>query len=482
MSQPNPNFLKSIALQQDQVAALPPEVRDQLMAYLLLWGESDEQLALASELILQQGPILRLLDYQAEAYFNAGRYEDALETVERRQRRSTTIASQVMEAQALLAAGHDDAAQAVADDISTAHLFNVDAQRAAAQVYTRQGHFDQAAALLEAYLVRRPGNLSITLSMAELAHEADNSQIMQEYSARLGAGIPAGISSQDLKSFQALQAHFGRTESATAATLELQRRRQMDRQALLDALSPFTSLDTDALSDLGQLYRTLTGPEAIPVSRKESMDVKLAAIRHFGFRKLRPAQTEIIAAVLRDESILAVLPTGAGKSLCYQLPALMLPKATLVISPLIALMKDQVESLPAAAQAKATFINSTLSDDEIQQRLADVSKGAYKLVYAAPERLRQRSFLRALRDAGLSLFVVDEAHCVSMWGHDFRPDYLFIQEARHELGNPTALAMTATAPPRVRDEILEHVRKDAEIDEQIDAKIRGGDRVKWSSG
>ncbi len=190
----------------------------------------------------------------------------------------------------------------------------------------------------------------------------------------------------------------------------------------------------------------------------------LAAARHFGFMELRPAQTEIIAAVLRGESVLAVLPTGAGKSLCYQLPALLLPQATLVISPLIALMKDQVESLPAAAQAKATFINSTLTDDEIQRRLAGVAQGNYKLIYAAPERLRQRSFLRALRDAGIGLFVVDEAHCVSMWGHDFRPDYLFIQEARHELGTPAALAMTATAPPRVRDEILDHIRQDSEIE------------------
>ena len=265
--------------------------------------------------------------------------------------------------------------RAVADDISTAHLFNVDAQRATAQVYTRQGHFDQAVALLEAYLVRRPGNLSITLGMAELAHEADNSQIMQEYSARLGAGIPAGISSQDLKSFQTLQAHFGRTESATAATLELQRRRQMDRQAMLDALSPFTSLDTDALADLGQIYRSLSGPEASPSAAKRARAVKLAAIRNFGFGSLRAGQTETSPRCLRGESVLAVMPTGAGKSLCYQLPGLELAHATLVISPLIALMKDQVEGLPAIAQAKATFINSSLDDDELKRRMDRVAAG-----------------------------------------------------------------------------------------------------------
>jgi ATP-dependent DNA helicase RecQ len=180
-------------------------------------------------------------------------------------------------------------------------------------------------------------------------------------------------------------------------------------------------------------------------------------VRHFGFMQMREGQAETIAAALRGESILTVMPTGAGKSVCYQLPALVKPRATLIISPLIALMKDQVESLPTTARKQATFINSTLSDDELRERMAGIAAGDYKLVYAAPERLRQRGFLHALRAAGLDLFVVDEAHCVSLWGHDFRPDYLFIQEARAELGNPPALAMTATAPPRVRDEIVEYM-------------------------
>ncbi|MFQ5596299.1 MAG: RecQ family ATP-dependent DNA helicase, partial [Anaerolineae bacterium] len=127
---------------------------------------------------------------------------------------------------------------------------------------------------------------------------------------------------------------------------------------------------------------------------------------------------------------------------------------TLVVSPLIALMKDQVDSLPSEIRRRATTINSTLAGDELRRRLDRAGRGSYRLIYAAPERLRQPPFLHALRQAGLSRFVIDEAHCVSMWGHDFRPDYLFLAEARRALGAPPILAMTATAPPRVRGDIM----------------------------
>jgi ATP-dependent DNA helicase RecQ len=147
------------------------------------------------------------------------------------------------------------------------------------------------------------------------------------------------------------------------------------------------------------------------------------------------------------------MPTGAGKSLCYQLAALLVPGTTLVISPLIALMKDQLDGLPTEVAGLSTTINSTLEGPEMESRLSRAASGGYKLLYAAPERLRQRPFLHALKRAGISLLVVDEAHCVSLWGHDFRPDYRFIAKAWHELSKPPILAMTATATPRVRDDI-----------------------------
>ncbi len=183
----------------------------------------------------------------------------------------------------------------------------------------------------------------------------------------------------------------------------------------------------------------------------------------FGLADFRPNQTAIISRALSGQNMLAIMPTGAGKSLTYQLPALLLPKATLVVSPLIALMKDQVDHLPAALRDRATAINSSLTAGELRERLRGIAAGAYKLVYVAPERLRNRPFLHALRRAGVSLFVVDEAHCVSLWGLSFRPDYLFIREALEALGNPPVLALTATAGAETQAEITAQLGTDERL-------------------
>lgn len=182
-------------------------------------------------------------------------------------------------------------------------------------------------------------------------------------------------------------------------------------------------------------------------------DLTRALSEHFGLAGFRGGQQQVIERVLAGRSTLALMPTGAGKSLCYQLPALLLPHATVVISPLIALMKDQLDGLPPAVRERATVINSQIPFEDVRTRLRDIAAGRYKLVYVAPERLRQRQFLHALGQAGISLFVVDEAHCVSLWGFSFRPDYLFIREALREVGNPPVLALTATASPATEQEI-----------------------------
>jgi ATP-dependent DNA helicase RecQ len=157
------------------------------------------------------------------------------------------------------------------------------------------------------------------------------------------------------------------------------------------------------------------------------------------------------------------MPTGSGKSLTYQLAAVLRPEPTLVLSPLIALMKDQVDKLPPLVAPTATFVNSSLTPDEAEARLASVRAGEKRLVYVAPERLRQRRFVEMAKTIGIGLVVVDEVHCVSMWGHDFRPDYLFIRRALEELGEPTVLGMTATATPETAKDISQALGRRPEI-------------------
>src|ERR687887_551527 len=167
----------------------------------------------------------------------------------------------------------------------------------------------------------------------------------------------------------------------------------------------------------------------------------------FGFAGFRPGQEAVVRAAVEGRDPPALMPTGSGKSLTYQLAAMLRPEPTVVLSPLIALMKDQVDKLPPRIAATATFVNSSLSQEETAARLAGIAEGKTRLVYAAPERLRQAAFVEMLAHVGVGLVVVDEVHCVSMWGHDFRPDYLFIRRALDKLGQPTALGMTATATP-----------------------------------
>ena len=183
----------------------------------------------------------------------------------------------------------------------------------------------------------------------------------------------------------------------------------------------------------------------------------LASLRlHFGFDDFREGQGEVIAAILAGKDSVVVMPTGSGKSLCYQLPALILDGATLVISPLIALMKDQVDALQAR-QLPATFINSSIPEREQWSRIEGLRHGEFKLVYVAPERFRSSRFLEALRSVKVALFAVDEAHCISTWGHDFRPDYLRLKNVIPQLGKPQTLALTATATPYVRSDIIQQL-------------------------
>ena len=183
----------------------------------------------------------------------------------------------------------------------------------------------------------------------------------------------------------------------------------------------------------------------------------------FGFADFRPGQEEVVRAAVDGRDTLALMPTGSGKSLTYQLAAMLRPEPTLVLSPLIALMKDQVDKLPAEIAATATFVNSSLDSEVATQRIRGVAAGHTRLLYVAPERLRNASFVETLRAVGVGLVVIDEVHCVSMWGHDFRPDYLFIRRALEALGDPTVLGMTATATPAAATEIAAALGRDLAV-------------------
>jgi len=180
---------------------------------------------------------------------------------------------------------------------------------------------------------------------------------------------------------------------------------------------------------------------------------RAALTQHFGFSGFRPGQERAVAAVAAKRDTLVVLPTGGGKSLCYQVPALMLPGLTVVISPLISLMKDQVDALEARG-LPAAFINSTLSSSEVADRLSRAERGTLKMLYVAPERFDFGSAAERLSAMGVSLLAVDEAHCISEWGHDFRPSYLRVGQVRERLGAPPTIALTATATPEVRRDIV----------------------------
>ncbi len=178
---------------------------------------------------------------------------------------------------------------------------------------------------------------------------------------------------------------------------------------------------------------------------------------HFGYDDFRACQRPVIDHVLADKHALVLMPTGGGKSLCYQIPALCHPdKLTLVISPLIALMHDQVTAL-RQRDIPASYINSSLTRPQREKRYADLAQNRYRILYVTPERFRKPDFLDAIAKNDIALLAVDEAHCISEWGHDFRPDYTRLAQLRQTLGNPTTLALTATATPDVQRDIIKQL-------------------------
>jgi len=208
---------------------------------------------------------------------------------------------------------------------------------------------------------------------------------------------------------------------------------------------------------------------------------------YFGYYSFRNGQEQAIRSVLAGKNTICVMPTGGGKSICYQIPALILPGTTIVISPLISLMKDQVDALLQIG-ISATFINSSLSFNEANERMYEAKNGTYKLLYIAPERLESPDFIKDLKSMNIPLVAVDEAHCISQWGHDFRPSYRHIQQMIDQMPQrPKVLALTATATPLVREDICRQLDIDErntvitgfERENLSFSVIKGQDRLKF---
>ncbi|MCB0085489.1 MAG: hypothetical protein KDE47_31325, partial [Caldilineaceae bacterium] len=298
MPEATPSLLERFQITEEIVAALPPNVRDQLLDYIQTWASAEEQLTLLDMLRTTQGALLFLLDYQADALLRQGDYRQVLTIIERRQRRSTTLSSQMIEAKALLGLGHEDHARAVADDISQAFSNNAYAISTAAEIYASLGNIELGIELLESFLGRRKGDLQATITLIALAQEQNQTELMQRYLNRLGAGISPNISDGQLKRLATIFDKSTQRESANAAHLELQRRQLLAFEKLQDALTPYlVSIDGKALAPELALARH-SGPESIEVSRKEERDIQLSTVRHFGFSTLRSGQMETIATVL----------------------------------------------------------------------------------------------------------------------------------------------------------------------------------------
>lgn len=186
------------------------------------------------------------------------------------------------------------------------------------------------------------------------------------------------------------------------------------------------------------------------------MNLEQYLYKYFQFNRFREGQKEIIQDVLHGEDVLGILPTGSGKSICYQLPALMMEGITIVVSPLISLMIDQVKQLKARQVKRVTTLNSFMSPEEKRKIVREIH--TYKLLFISPELLQQEYILTKLSKVRVSLFVIDEAHCISQWGHDFRPDYLKLSSIREALGKPPILALSATATPEVQDDIMQSLK------------------------
>ncbi len=476
------------ALDAATLARLPVALACSLALHFARYDDDERVRTLAASIFDTLRPLagdtVRLDDDLAKLAASLGRHADAAAILEARLERSDALAAHQALAEAYLALDRIADARAIATRLTREDGDRLTPWLIAGAVALAEDDTHAAVTAYQRALALYPNNTRALLGLADCRAREGDTASASELVARVFAAYGDAPSAWVLDEALRIARRLG--ESAWADELAARRAALNAHEAERLRFQLDLALhggDPAAVSPTGRLSRasrrvgiaraakladaqdddpagddTAPPPTADEPEEPPGDDLLEALADHFGYDSFLPGQSTIIAAVLRGEDVLALLPTGAGKSLCYQLPALLLPGTTVLISPLIALMKDQLEGLPAAVRARATVVNSQVDRDELDRRLRDIAAGTYKLVYAAPERLRQQSFVYALRRAGVARFVVDEAHCVSMWGHDFRPDYLFIAKALRALeadggAHIPVLALTATATPDVRASI-----------------------------
>jgi ATP-dependent DNA helicase RecQ len=458
--------LERLGLVPAHCGGITGRARTRLINWLVRWQHYEAALACLEVMLALDPGRLGLLDAEVQALLGMGRADEALAILAERHRISVSLTSQALGARIQLARGDVAAADAIAGRLTEARPDAVISWEVLGEVRLAQGDVAGALAAAQRIAALRPHSRAYLLSMLAYYEAQGDTVTASGYGVQLertadeGQSLPASA----LRRLRAYYRASGETTRAEQVDRQLAALYEVELRAVEEVLQPDvraavpTRPRTRAPGPALEQPVPLPPPAEVPVSEEERHRIEGAVGRFFGFPGLLPGQAETMAAALRGQDVLTVLPTGGGKSLCYQVPALLdAAGTTLVISPLIALMKDQVDSLPAPVRGHATTLNSSLDGDELARRMDDVAAGRYRLVYAAPERLRQPPFLHALRRCGVNRLVIDEAHCISVWGHDFRPDYLAISRARQALGNPPVLAMTATAPPRVRRDILQRL-------------------------
>jgi len=461
-SQATDSLLTLLHVAPAQVFHLSSRIRTQLLNFLLRWEAYTDVLACLEH--LDTADLVSLQDLQARALLGLERADAAVAVMRSRLAQKDPPSALLLYGRCLLAKGELEAAQRLATLLTERERPLATAWGLRGDVHLQQDQIDMAAAAYHEQLQLTPRSRQAQLGLAHVHRRRGDGVTAAAYAVRAYT-VDEGEKPVSISLLQQLLHFFsdiGDHNRVQTANRQLQERfrAELDEMAALlqDELHTLPrphSPTQDAPTVAAEPAQSTAAPDlsTVPVSAAERHALESAAQRFFGFSRLLPAQAEIMACARRDEHVLAILPTGGGKSLCYQLPAFMDGGLTLVISPLIALMKDQVDNLPRAVRQKAVAINSSLDGAALRRAVDEIARGRFALVYAAPERLRQASFLHALRQGGICRLVIDEAHCVSIWGHDFRPDYLHVAQAHRDLGAPPILALTATAPPQVRNDI-----------------------------